>query len=135
MSDERIVAKAEMLIRKPVTNVFEAFVDPMITSKFWFSRGSAKLEAGKRVRWDWEMYGFSAEAKVKALEPNKRILVEWSAYDAPTDIEWVFTARDDGTTFVSIINSGFSGNPQEMRALPLALPRAFRLCWQGQRRC
>jgi uncharacterized protein YndB with AHSA1/START domain len=107
----------------------------MITSKFWFSRGSAKLEAGKRVRWDWEMYGFSAEAKVKALEPNKRILVEWSAYDAPTDIEWVFTARDDGTTFVSIINSGFSGNPQEMRALPLALPRAFRLCWQGQRRC
>jgi hypothetical protein len=28
MSDERIVAKAEMLIRNPVTNVFEAFVDP-----------------------------------------------------------------------------------------------------------
>ena len=48
MSDERIVAKAEMLIRKPVTHVFEAFVDPMITSKFWFSRGSAKLEVGKR---------------------------------------------------------------------------------------
>ena len=63
MSVERIVAKAEMLIRKPVTNVFEAFVDPMITSKFWFSRGSAKLEAGKTVRWDWEMYGFSAEAR------------------------------------------------------------------------
>ena len=28
MSDERIVAKAEMLIRKPVTTVFEAFVEP-----------------------------------------------------------------------------------------------------------
>jgi hypothetical protein len=31
------------------------------------------------------MYGFSTEAMVKALEPNKRILVEWSAYGAPTD--------------------------------------------------
>ena len=79
MIDKRIVARAEMLIRNPVANVFEAFVDPVITSKFWFSRGSAKLETGKTVRWDWEMYGFSAEARVKALEPNKRILVEWSA--------------------------------------------------------
>ena len=57
MTDERIVARAETLIRKPVTHVFEAFVDPMIASKFWFSRGSAKLEAGKTVRWDWECTG------------------------------------------------------------------------------
>ena len=50
------VAKAEMLIRKPVAQVFEAFVDPAITSKFWFTKGSGRLEAGKRIRWDWEMY-------------------------------------------------------------------------------
>src|ERR1700704_6443967 len=69
MAGERIVAKAEMLIRSPVSKVFDAFVEPAITSKFWFSRGSAKLEAGKSVRWDWDMYGFSTEAKVKELEP------------------------------------------------------------------
>ena len=89
MTKDEVVAKAEMLIRSPVTKVFEAFVDPAITSKFWFSRGSAKLEAGRSVRWEWEMYGFSADATVKALEPNKRILVEWSAYGAPTDIEFL----------------------------------------------
>jgi len=131
MSDKRIVAKAEMLIRNPVANVFEAFVDPVITSKFWFSRGSAKLETGKTVRWDWEMYGFSAEARVKALEPNKRILVEWSAYGAPTDIEWVFTARADGTTFVSITNSGFSGNPQEMASLAVGATEGFSFVLAG----
>src|ERR1700704_623571 len=107
MDKQEIVAKAEMLIRSPVAKVFEAFVDPAITSKFRFSRGSAKLEAGTSVRWDWEMYGFSTEAKVKALEPNKRILLEWFAYGGPTDIEWVFTARPDDTTLVSITNSGF----------------------------
>jgi uncharacterized protein YndB with AHSA1/START domain len=55
MADEPIVAKAEMLIRSPVSSVFDAFVDPAITSKFWFSQGSAKLEVAKTVRWDWGM--------------------------------------------------------------------------------
>ena len=58
MTDQEIVAIAEMLIRKPAAEVFQAFVDPEITSKFWFSRGSGRLEVGKSVRWDWEMYSF-----------------------------------------------------------------------------
>jgi uncharacterized protein YndB with AHSA1/START domain len=46
--DQAPCAKAEMLIRRPVSEVFEAFVDPAITSKFWFTRGSGRLEAGRR---------------------------------------------------------------------------------------
>ena len=64
-----LVAKAEMLIRKPVASVFEAFVDPAITTKFWFTKSSGKLEPGKEIRWDWEMYGVSTQVSVKAIEP------------------------------------------------------------------
>jgi uncharacterized protein YndB with AHSA1/START domain len=131
MDKQEIVAKAEMLIRSPVAKVFEAFVEPAITSKFWFSRGSGKLEAGKTLRWDWEMYGFSVDARVKALEPNKRILVEWSAYGMPTDIEWVFTARRDGTTFVSITNSGFGGSPQEIASNAVGSTEGFSFVLAG----
>jgi uncharacterized protein YndB with AHSA1/START domain len=131
MADQGIAAKAEMLIRSPVAKVFEAFVDPAITSKFWFSSGSGRLEAGKSVRWEWEMYGFSVDAKVKALEPNKRILVEWSAYGAPSDIEWTFTARPDGTTFVSITNSGLSGSLQEVANLAVAATEGFSFVLAG----
>ena len=131
MDKQEIVAKAEMLIRSPVAKVFEAFVEPAITSKFWFSRGSGKLEAGKTVRWDWEMYRFSVDARVKALEPNKRILVEWSAYGMPTDIEWVFTARRDGTTFVSITNSGFGGSPQEIASNAVGSTEGFSFVLAG----
>ena len=131
MTEQGIVAKAEMLIRRPVSKVFEAFVDPAITSKFWFSRGSARLEVGKSVLWDWEMYRLSVEAKVKALEPNKRILVEWTAYGAPTDIDWRFTARPDGTTFVSITNSGFGGSPQETAALAVGSTEGFAFVLAG----
>ncbi|SCW51537.1 hypothetical protein SAMN04487970_1011142 [Paenibacillus tianmuensis] len=52
-------AKAEMLIRRPVEEVFEAFVEPAVTMRFWFTKSSGRLETGKRVRWDWEMYGVS----------------------------------------------------------------------------
>ena len=107
------IAKAEMLIRKPVVEVFEAFVNPAITSKFWFSKGSGRLEAGKQVTWDWEMYHFSLPVKVKVVEQNTRILVEWSAYGAPSTIEWIFKSRPDGTTFVSVTDRGFPGDESE----------------------
>ena len=63
-----IVAKAEMLIRRPVAEVFEAFVNPEITTKFWFTKSSGRLEVGKQVTWEWEMYGASTDVTVKELE-------------------------------------------------------------------
>jgi uncharacterized protein YndB with AHSA1/START domain len=109
------VAKAQMLIRRPAAEVFEAFADPAVTSQFWFTKGSGKLEVGKKVRWDWEMYGVSSQVDVKAIEPNRRILVEWSSPDSkPTTVEWRFDPRPGDTTFVTITNTGFSGNGDQI---------------------
>jgi uncharacterized protein YndB with AHSA1/START domain len=99
-----------MLIRRPVAEVFEAFVDPAVTTKFWFTKSSGRLEAGKRVQWEWEMYGASGQVDVKALETNKRILIEWPGAGGPTSVEWVFTPHGSDSTFVSITNSGFAGD-------------------------
>ena len=46
------VTSTGMLIRKPVGQVFEAFVNPKITTKFLFSKSSERLDAGKQVQWD-----------------------------------------------------------------------------------
>ena len=108
-----MIAETEMLIRRPVAEVFEAFIDPAITTKFWFTKSSGRLEAGKQVRWEWEMYNASIHVDVKAVERNKRILVEWGEADHRTIVEWVFTSRPDNTTFVSITNSGFQGTVEE----------------------
>jgi len=106
------VVRTQMLIRKPVEEVFEAFVNPTVTTKFWFSRSSGKLEPGKEIRWEWEMYGVSAVVRVKVMEPHRRILIEWN--DPPLPVEWVFTARPDGGTLVSISNWGFHGTDDEI---------------------
>src|SRR5579871_2928990 len=40
-------ARAEMLIRRPVAEVFEAFINPEITTKSWFTHSSGKKERSK----------------------------------------------------------------------------------------
>ncbi len=104
------VVKEEMLIRRPVAEVFEAFVNPAVTTRFWFTKSSGRLEPGKKIRWEWEMYGASSEVDVKVVEPGARILVEWSGYGAPTVVEWIFTPRGGNATLVSITHSGFRGD-------------------------
>lgn len=125
------IARAEMLIRKPAAEVFEAFINPDITTRFWFTKSSGRLEAGKQVQWDWEMYQVSSQVRVKALEPNRRILVEWDGYDAPNSIEWIFTARPDDTTFVSITNYGFSGDAAKVAEQAVEAAEAFAMVLAG----
>jgi len=119
-------ARAEMLIRRPVATVFEAFVDPAITSRFWFSRGSGKLAQGSVVRWYWDMYGVSADVTVKLVERDRRILIEW-----PTPVEWAFTPRGDDTTFVRVTASGSTGNDDEKVAKALDSMGGFSLLLAG----
>jgi len=125
------IAKTEMLIRKPVAEVFEAFVNTAITSKLWFTKGSGRLEPGKQIQWEWEMYDSSAQVNVKAIEPNKQILIEWSAYGTPTTVEWVFTPRTDNTTFVRITNFGFSGDEDEIVKQAISSTEGFTLVLAG----
>lgn len=107
-------SKAAMLIRKPVAQVFEAFINPEITTKFWFTKSSGKLEPGKQVHWDWEMYNVSQQVTVKSIEKNRRIVIEWSMYGYPTIVEWVFKPYGDGKTFVTITDSGFKAEGDKL---------------------
>ncbi|HTV24125.1 MAG TPA: SRPBCC family protein [Polyangiaceae bacterium] len=131
MSKTKLAAKAEMLIRRPIAAVFEAFVDPAVTSRFWFSKGSGRLVLGQPARWDWEMYGFSVDVRVKELVPNERLVVEWMGYGYPTDITWVFTARPDGTTFVSVTNAGFDGSLEQVAEVAIGATEGFSFVLAG----
>ena len=99
--------KVSMLIRKPAADVYEAFVDPEITTKFWFTRSTGRLDENDHVTWFWDMYNVSSEVDVKRLVKDERIVVEWSGYTTRTTVEWELTERQDGTTYVTISESGF----------------------------
>jgi uncharacterized protein YndB with AHSA1/START domain len=120
-----------MLIRKPVADVFEALVNPDITAKFWFTKGSGRLEIGKPIRWDWEMYDVSIQVTARAIEPNKRIVIEWPGYSGPTTVEWKFAPQKDATTFVSVTESGFTGSGDELVKYVADSTQGFTLTLAG----
>jgi uncharacterized protein YndB with AHSA1/START domain len=102
------VARTQMLIRRPAAEVYDAFVDPAVTTRFWFTRSSGPLLPDTTVTWHWDMYGATANVEVIALEQDARIVVHW-----PTPVEWRFEPRGDSATLVTITASGFTGTEQE----------------------
>lgn len=121
------VADAALLILRSPHEVFEAFVDPAVTSKFWFTKGSGRLTPGATVRWDWEMYGVHAIVKVREVEPDRRILMDWGDdQEGYTEVEWVFEPRGEHT-FLKVENRGFLGAADEQVATALGSLGGFTL--------
>jgi len=106
------IVETQMMIRKPVSIVFQAFIDPAITTNFWFTKSSGQLEVGKSIRWDWEMYNVSTNVFVKEIIPNQKILTDWG--EPATTVDYEFTALTDETTYVVIKNYGFIERGDEL---------------------
>jgi uncharacterized protein YndB with AHSA1/START domain len=123
------VVKAQMLIRRPVGEVFEAFVDPGVTTRFWFTKSSGRLEPGVRVRRGWQMFGVGADLQVNALEPNERILIEWD--DPPCPVEWRFERRGEAAAFVTIETWGFQGSAGRVAAQAIDAKGGFTIVLAG----
>ena len=48
---------------------------------------------------------------VKAIDANRRILIEWNEPENPSEVEWTFEPRDGDRTWVTVENRDFSGTP------------------------
>lgn len=103
-NNNAIIVNCQMLIRKPVAEVFNAFIDPAQTTQFWFTKSSGILEEGKTVEWVWEMYGVSAQVLVKKIIANQLIAVDWGEGES---IDFTFQQSADNHTYVVIKNYGF----------------------------
>ncbi|MGU3375673.1 SRPBCC family protein [Chryseobacterium sp. M5A1_1a] len=106
-----IYVEAQMLIRKPIEDVFEAFINPEITTNFWFTKSTGKLEEGKTVTWEWEMYGVKSVVNVHQIIPNQLIRTEWG--DPSTNVDYEFKTMEKGTLVV-IKSYGFSQTGEDL---------------------
>ena len=107
------VARTGMLIRKPVSQVYRALVDPETVTKFWYTASSGPMESGKTVEWEWAMYGLTVSVEVKAVEQDRFVKFDWCSKegdDPATTVQWKFTSHGDNATYVDIEVSGFEGD-------------------------
>lgn len=113
---KEITANAQMIIHRPASDVFEAFVDPNIMTRFWFPKTSGRLEEGKEVKWyvGTDAGAFEITVRVKVAQKPHTLCIQWGVDSTFTDVEWKFEPHDDSGTIVRICESGFSGNHSEV---------------------
>jgi uncharacterized protein YndB with AHSA1/START domain len=114
-------------IAKPVSEVFEAVVNPDHLSKF-FTTGGAKgrLEPGAVVSWDFHDFPGAFPVHVVEVEQDKRIVLRWDAAGdaAPADasgarrttVTLTFEPLDATRTLVRICEHGWSVTPDGLKA-------------------
>jgi uncharacterized protein YndB with AHSA1/START domain len=109
-------------IAKPVSDVFEAVVDPKQLSGY-FPTGGAKgrLETGSTVTWDFADFPGAFPVTVERVVKDKEIVLHWAAapdggprYD--TTVTMSFEALEDGRTLVRIAEGGWRENAQGLKA-------------------
>ena len=107
--------ETQMQIRRSAAEVFNAFIDPAVTTNFWFTKSSGKLEVGKEVKWDWEMYNVSTTVWASEIVPNERIVFEWGESPKRT-VEFLFKTLSDGSTYVVAKEYGYQETGDELIA-------------------
>ena len=115
MGAENQYAETAMMIRKPLSEVFNAFIDPEITTKFWFTKSTGKLEEGKTIDWTWEMFHHTVKILPLVITSNEKIKIQWGE-DPQAIVTWIFESIGNEKTFITITNIGLKGTTSEIMA-------------------
>jgi len=101
-----LISRAEMLIRKPVSDVFSAFTNTSTLEKFWLKRANGSLAEGAVVHWEFLVEGAQDTVTVTEFSANQIIAFTFSDGVA---VELKFEPWRDAGTRLSVKATGFSG--------------------------
>ncbi len=118
------IGKVAMLVRRPAREVYRAFVEPEMLTRFWLSAASGPLAVGKSVKWDFMVPGATVQSEAKTLEEPQRIDVAWPD---GTTVSWRFSPSVESSTLVEIEHRGFKGTPQQQLEAALDSTQGFSI--------
>lgn len=96
-------AKAEMLVRCPVAEVFDAFVRPETITRFWLESTSGPLCAGASVEWHFMVPGAVETVTVTAFDVPRHIAFDWSD---GIKVDLQFTPLGETASQVAVVATG-----------------------------
>ena len=116
-----LAATAQTLIHKPVSEVFDAIVNPETMSKFWFTRRDDGLRAGETLTWylGAQPNAPQFEVRVTSLVHPRLIVMEWENAGGLTTVKWTFEGKSQDTTLLRVEETGYSGDPRTIIAAAL----------------
>jgi uncharacterized protein YndB with AHSA1/START domain len=109
------VVQVGMPIRRSPGDVFRAFADPTVTTRFWFTKSTGPLRPDATVQWEWEVQGLSTKVRVLDVEEGRRIRFKWND-EAQTTVEFRFVPWEEDSTYVQVTETGHRGDGDELVA-------------------
>ena len=102
MKTNSLEVKAALQISKPVNEVFEAIIDPVKMSNYFISKGSGRMEEGKKIIWKFPEFDMEAPIRTGKIEKNKYISFYWEIDGLELLTEMTLTSKANNSTLVSI---------------------------------
>lgn len=102
MEKQTLEIKAALQMLKPVNEVFEAIIDPVKMSNYFISKGSGKMEEGKKIMWRFPEFDMEFPIRVGKIEKDKYISFYWDVDGIELLTEMKLTQRANNSTLVSI---------------------------------
>lgn len=110
MNPDFLEIKAALQISKNENEVFEAIVDPVKMSNYFISKGSGRLEDGKKIIWSFPEFDMEFPVRVGKLEKNKYVSFYWEMDGIELLVEITLTPKAGNTTLVSITEKGMKND-------------------------
>jgi uncharacterized protein YndB with AHSA1/START domain len=95
-------------ILAPLSDVFDAFVDPAKMSNYFISGASGPIEEGKKVTWEFADVGAKVAIDVLKIKKDGEIVYESSALGQPLRTTIKFEADGPEATIVTVTDSQFA---------------------------
>lgn len=102
MENRTLEINAAIQIQKPAREVFDAIIDPSKMSNYFISKGSAIMEEGKEIMWQFPEFEMEYPIRVAVIEKDKYVSFYWEVDEIDLLVEISLTPRGSGSTVVRI---------------------------------
>ncbi len=94
--------KVAYQIQKPVTEVFEAIVDPKKMTNYFISESSGRMEAGKTVFWKFPEFEAEEPIQVEKVVQDNLVSFYWKIDGMDHLTEITLEPKENDSTLVTI---------------------------------
>ncbi len=110
MENKTLEVRAALQILKPAGEVFDAITDPAKMSNYFISHGSARMEEGREIWWEFPEFDMKFPVKVGKIEKNKYISFYWEMDKIELLVEMKLEPHDTGSTVVRVTEKSRENN-------------------------
>jgi len=111
MEKKELTIKVAIQILKPVSEVFEAIVDPEKMANYFIGKGSGRMEEGKEIEWKFPEFDMQFPITVGKIEKDNYVSYYWDVNEKKNLVEITLAPFGKGTV-VTVTEKGMENNKE-----------------------